>query len=527
MRVSQILLAGVSLLALVALHTAEAGAADGYIDGNGSNAEAQPVSYSEPAPDAEAQAPTGVFAWFLRGQEKREDLALSSKLHHADIWRLRNMQPEVTPGSLLRDDMGEVYEAARHYRGQVAGEAFQLRGYLVDSLENSDKLKAELHRANAAHAASEAAIGAFLPKVTLQVDHGEEGSDYPLASVAGKYDTGTISGEWTLFSSGMNLANLLSARARAGSADMKYLAAERRQVYDSLVIYLQLYAAQKLVASIEDTLSRLDEIRVSTNRLFGAGFASRTDIAQVESEIASVRAQYEQAASSLREQEIAFTSATGRNPPAHTVLPRVDNLLPSTLNAALDRALAGNFTIGASDLLADSAEKDSHAAMARYLPRVSLYGSADTRIENSNYDPFADRKYNWDVGVRLTVPLADFSASGTYRQARETAFAARYDARDTRRQVVKEIETSWSSFDAAKGRTDALRQRAAAQEKVVIGLRKQVEAGMKTVNDLLRAEIDLTRARIEIIQNQVNETASAYRIAIQYPDLAMNELAPY
>ena len=50
---------------------------------------------------------------------------------------------------------------------------------------------------------------------------------------------------------------------------------------------------------------------------------------------------------------------------------------------------------------------------------------------------------------------------------------------------------------------------------------------MKTVNDLLRAEIDLTRARIEIIQNQVNETASAYRIAIQYPDLAMNELAPY
>ena len=160
--------------------------------------------------------------------------------------------------------------------------------------------------------------------------------------------------------------------------------------------------------------------------------------------------------------------------------------------------------------------------LGSYLPQVSAYATANQlKLGNA----FQHSNMDVTVGIKLTMPLFDAQAAPQYHQSKENAYSAYYKAQDVKRLMTLEVETRWAEYKAFKARTHIFDKKLSSQKKVVYGMSRQVAAGLRPVSDLLRAEIEYASAIIENIQNRINMTASAYAIAVHFPDLTLAELA--
>lgn len=419
------------------------------------------------------------------------------------VWRLRQ---SVNPGDL--------YHANAPSAPAVFDHEPQLRGLISVSLERSDALKAAHLRAAADAFSADAAFAKLLPTVSFSAElaHAHNSRSVDRGWIGGNVrDNASITAEWTVFSSGANWAAYESSQLRAQASAYGYLAAERQAALEQLGVYLQLLTADRLTAAIGTTLWRLSKIRQSTQALERSGFASQTDLAQIDAEIHSVRAEHESAKSLRRRQAIAWKDFTGTPAPAKLKTPDPSKLMPGSKDAMLDAALGGSYRIAQAETVALASDAHRDAVKRQYLPRVSAYGTFGVGDHGSA--AYGD-DYDLEIGLRLNVPLIDFAAAPRYREARARAQADWFAARDTHRRVRSELLLAWEAYHSERNRYAQFKRQAASLRHSVKGLTKQLEAGLRPVDDLLREEIALTQANINARKAQISAIAAAYRILV-------------
>ena len=398
----------------------------------------------------------------------------------------------------------------------------QLRGFISVSLERSDALKAAHLRATADGHAADAAFAKLLPTVSFTADIAHTHADRATGRgwVGGNVrDKASITAEWTVFSSGANWAALEASRLTAQASAYGFLAAERHTALTQLDVYLRLLTADRLAASIGDTLARLRKIRQSTQALERAGFASQTDLAQIDAEIHSVRAEYEEARSLRRHQAIAWHDFSGMPAPARLKIPNPSKFMPRDKDAMLATALGGSYRIAEAQSTALASDAHRDAVKRQYLPRVSAYGSL---VAGDHTNTAYGDDYDLEVGLRLNVPLVDFAAMPRYREARARAQADWFAARDTDRTIRRELLVAWEEYHSQQRRHAAFKRQIASLRRSVRGLTKQLEAGLRPVDDLLREEIALTEARISADKAQMAALSAAYRILVHFDGRAFD-----
>lgn len=396
-------------------------------------------------------------------------------------------------------------------------------GEFVDvSLRNSDLLRGSLHEANAAGEATNAAKFALFPTISFEARQARsaEYSTLGTSLIETTSQTNSISGDWNLFSFGAGSASLRAADFAALSADMQYLSNERRVVVEAVGVYLQLLAGQKMKASLLATISRMNKILRATKARYRAGFASRTDVAQVENEIADVELQMSQATANLNESQIKWNALTGSKSTKKLSVPNIDQLLPATKSKTIQKALLSNPVIKGAQYSAQAAQEQTKVASAKFLPSVSVYGNIDL----GDSIAYAPQENEWSVGAVLKVPLVNLAATSQYRQAQETAHASKYRARDQKRKVKNEIETSWVKLSSFKRRSAILRKKINAQARILKGVGKQVSAGLRPISDQLREETKYAQSKIDLIQNDLSKTAATFQIAIHFDDFTLDSI---
>lgn len=386
-------------------------------------------------------------------------------------------------------------------------------GLVGKALERSDALKAESLRVEAREHAAQAEHARLLPKLSLET--GLEKSNGRYAGAHASASVG-VTAEWTIYSSGANLAAINAAHLRAESAAFGYLAAERRAALEVIETQMRLELARRQYSHIAGTLARLRDIRTATQTLEKSGFASRTDLAQLDAEIESVRAELQEAKSQREQEVIAYRDIVGTKPPAK--LPRLNGarLLPQDVEAMMARALNGNYRVKAAQSAALAADAERDAVRGQYLPRVSLYGSA-----------IADDAYgeDWTVGMKLTVPLVDYAAMPRYREANANAYASYFERADIERRVRRELAGEWARHRALLRQQHSYSRQAKALRRSTKGLRKQLEAGLRPVDDVLREEIELASALIAADRSRIAAETAAWRIAVHFPDLTLADFS--
>ncbi len=412
------------------------------------------------------------------------------------------MRPSLS-GSLLRESRmaNENYTAPG------------LRSSIIAVLRDSDELRAGLHSTNAAQLEIGIARAALLPTIVASASLNDSGlvSGSPSSTSYGSSLSSRIEVSVPIFSSGKNYYGLKSAKYAASAADYEYLVSEQQVAYEGILAYLEVYLDRKRESAIAKNVAALRRINIGLRARFRAGFIGKTDLAIASAELNEMQELLASAKARRQESESVFESQTNMRAPLRMRLPQAGKIAPASLQAALSRGLEGNATILAAYDTAEAARYQAKAVRGEFGPQISLTGN----YENNQYFDYTSRNADsWKIGIKLSVPLVDFATVPSIQQSREKAFTSLYKARDTSRKVERRIRKSWIKYRSSLKLAKILKNKVRNLKVAAVGTNKEYNAGLRPLFDVLRAQMDLTDARVKLAENEVKTASAAYAMQI-------------
>ena len=381
-------------------------------------------------------------------------------------------------------------------------------GAVRGALGHDEGLRASLARAEAARFAAHGALGAMLPKVELQAGYGTRDPlrDWEEAT----YRTARAVLTIPVFVSGSNINTMRAARASRDAAALAHLAEERRTVLAAATAHLDLHAALRVESALAENARGMRKTLTAARALYEGGEASLADVAVAEANLEAARGELAAARQALERARIDYRSRTGRPAPARPLPPRTDGLVPPTADEAVARALEGP-EVAAGFRRADAARHAARAELGEAGPRIDLTASLGHEM-----DEIDAPEGEWDaaVSVRLTVPLVNFETIPGVRAARARARAAEYDARDQARETERAVRAAHANHGGALARQASAERRVDAMRRALDATRREYAAGFRTVTDVVRSQVGLARARIDLSTVERERHRAAFALAV-------------
>ena len=391
------------------------------------------------------------------------------------------------------------------------------------ALRGSYSARERLERANIENARMHAAIGNFLPKVSASIDLSVSQRN-SLTSGTYRQEIGSASIEATmpLFTSGVNTNTYRQARHVSIAADYTYLAEEQRSALEAVAAHVNLRLNRKIEASLKRNVSAMQRIRMIAGKLYEAGDASRTDVAIAQANVESARSELDIARRTREETLADYKSVTGHEAPHSLGLASPDSMMPATLDEAIQSALANNPGLLSAQHTAIASEHNAKVVRGQFGPQVEAYGRYDRYLHDSIQD---NRQDDYSVGVRLRMPLLDFTAVPTIDAARHEASESGYRALEQARVLKRQIERQWSAYHSAARRVVIVQRQVNAVARSVEGARREYEAGFRAITDVLNDQVKLVRAQISLESARHEKLLAAYELAFGTSHSGIQHLA--
>ncbi len=308
--------------------------------------------------------------------------------------------------------------------------------------------------------------------------------------------------------SGFAVRSRIQAAAAAKEAARRDLAAETGRIaYEIEAAWWGLAAAVEARGVVEES-RRLLRVHVSeTEQFLSQGLATREELLRVQSELAAAELRVTEAASTerLARSRLALMVGLGRDasggPTSVPAVPdpaaAVERLGP--LDSLVAGALGDRAELAAMDERIRAASAAATGARSGFFPSVSLDGALVWARPNPLLFPPQDRfDATWQIGVSASVNVGGYGAVERRVRGAELEkerLAAQRDGRAT--QVTLEVAESYETVRRAAERIVSARAAAARSDEALRVVRDKRAAGLARATDLLDAELDLMRARLD------------------------------
>ena len=260
-------------------------------------------------------------------------------------------------------------------------------------------------------------------------------------------------------------------------------------------------------ANVSALKKQLEHIRA--RRSFGD--ATKTDEVQIEARAAAAAAQVTLAEDELRAAIATYERVTGAAPDSLAPIRSIDQLLPPTLEAALQTAIEQNPSILAANHGVDAARLQVRIVEGEFLPTVNLTGAVKQSYDDS---VFGDETLDATVRAQVRIPLYEGGeVRARARQAGHVSSQRQLEADAIRDQVHAAVKTTWSQLQNARARLQAASQQVSAAASAVAGIREEYRAGERTTYDLLTAEQDYLSAQIAGVSAKRDRVIATYVLA--------------
>ncbi len=432
----------------------------------------------------------------------------------------RNVTYTIPERGVLRNSM---MHSANVYQG-LRGSAASVGDTVATALRGSYSARAQLERANIDRVRVHGALANYLPKVTGTIDANYSSS--PGSSVStnsgGRIVTGGIEVTMPLFTSGVNLNTYKQAVYLSRASEYSYLAEEHRVALEAVAAHVNLRLNRKIEQTLKGNVNAMQRIEVIARKLFEAGDASRTDIAIAVANVQSARSELDLARRSREETKADYESVTGKQAPARLAGLNTGNVVPNSLEEAVDMAMRYNPALASSLQVATASKYAAKVERGRFGPQINMYG-------NYNYDFYRSTASasdgEWRVGVRLSVPLFDATLAPSVNAARHEALENGYRALDQGRLIERQVERQWSAYHSAARRTTIVQRQVNAISISVKGAQREFQAGFRSITDVLTEQIKLARAKITLETARHEKMLAAYELAFTTANPALKNLA--
>lgn len=316
-----------------------------------------------------------------------------------------------------------------------------------------------------------------------------------------------FSGQWMLFDSMRTERMIQGADLMRKSADSSTAAVNQKVVFDVVRAYEAVLFAQRRVAVARHEVDTADSLLASAADHVKAGLAVDSDRMLAEVNQAARKQELITAEGDLEVAWVELRAAMGVEDLAPVELKPIEphEFAEVSLDEQLATALKTRPDLEALKLAQSAESKSVSAARSSFLPHIAAYGNWE-----QDRDSFGGTGgNNWVAGVQLGIDI--FPAQKKYELAREVAAKRKVDAEvDQYRQQLK-VQVSQAHIHLATA-TRALATAKAALEQSEESLRiirNRYNAGLATINDLLRAE-DAQRESESNYWNAVYGNAMAY-----------------
>lgn len=312
---------------------------------------------------------------------------------------------------------------------------------------------------------------------------------------------------------------------RASSADV---AAGEQVVRDNeaavlqrvVAAYADLLFAQVAVEVARIGIERLDRQVGEAQSRFNLGQATRTDVAQLQTQRSSVVANLADAEAALASARAAYRAVVGDDPGALEPNVPPPAMLPSDLPTARASAELANPRLLERLRMVDGSEARIDRARAEGAPRIDLVGAYGRGVRDTGgalrgYDNAAN------VGVTLRIPLLTGGlVASRIREAEAITRADHYAVQAEMRETVRSVETTWAALQAAGLREEASREGLAAAQIAFDGVRTEYEFGLRSTIDILLAEQSYRAAQLALSRSDVLMAQAALLRATGHLDRA-------
>lgn len=400
------------------------------------------------------------------------------------------------------------------------------------ALARNPALAASTARTDAAEGGVEAARGAGLPRLSLQVNAMR--SNDPLnvfgfklrrreASFAdlglgeytgpGSLDTAPDALNQPGYDTNVDTALALTVPLYAGGGDSARLDAARSQLSASrhqndftrqqlavevLRRYQGVFAARQMAHAASQAREAAQRFLATTEALEDKGMALQSDVLTARSHLSQARTAEQSAQADVDNALDAFRNVIGAER-GSAVLPGAPVDLPAPdgdLAALEQRAASHNLRLQALQAQLHASDANLDAASARNLPRVDL-----TLRRDWNADAFAlDTPSNTALLTLSWDLFTSGSQRGATRQARGQRNAVAAELRDSRAQLRLQVARAVRGMDTAAQQVATHRNTLAQAREAARLIRLRYAQGLSTVNDMLSAQARLDQARAGLIQ---------------------------
>ncbi|MGA1797673.1 TolC family outer membrane protein [Sphingomonas sp. 4RDLI-65] len=273
--------------------------------------------------------------------------------------------------------------------------------------------------------------------------------------------------------------------------------------------YADLLYNQQAVEVARVGIERLDDQVAEARARFGLGQATRTDVAQLEAQRATVVANLADAEGALAIAGAAYRAVVGQDAGILSAEIAPPAVLPIDREEARNAAQAGNPTLLQQRRVVDASTARIDQARAERAPSLDFagaYGRGGRIAEDvvRGYEAAAS------AGVAFRLPLLTGGlVPSRIRQAEATNRAERFQADAALREAIRSADTAWASFAAAQTRLQATIDGFAAADLALKGVRAEYGFGLRSTIDILvtdqsyrGAQLAVAAARADVLVAQ-------------------------
>lgn len=305
-------------------------------------------------------------------------------------------------------------------------------------------------------------------------------------------------------------------RVEAGRADLRGTESE---IFTQVVAaYMDVLRGQAVVTLSANQVDVLGVNLQATSDRFEIGDLTRTDVAQSQSRLALSQSDLESAQANLINARETYIALVGKAPENLETPPPLPNL-PASVEEAVDVALANNPDLIAAKERAEASVYDIDVAGSGRLPRVSVFAGYD-HADTLNSARLADgaaapRQSSNDaqVGVSLRLPIFQGGLPAALeRQAQARSAAAMEQVVAAERNTIAQVRAAWSSWQAALSIIESSQVAVNAAALSLDGVKAENSIGNRDILDVLNAEQELLRARLQVVTARRNAYVAGFSL---------------
>ena len=409
---------------------------------------------------------------------------------------------------------------------KVKGSDFIFEHSIHLALKNSLELKAQNYRLAAAKHSLGEANSSKDWKNSFSTVFNSTNKDSNSNGFFGEDDTttSTISISKNIFDGGEAFEKYSIAEDNLKLQRANLIKVKQKIILEAIKAYLDVYSNQSVVRLRKRSLKRFEENVEATKLKLEAGTVTPTVLAEAQSKYAKAKYELILAEGNLNNYISKLKSITKlKNVPSDLKLPKLYFKIPKTVNKAVEVSLENNPIILVAKLEKDIAKKNVDLKKSNNRPslKMEFFG----KDSQSSVNTSASDYQSYGANLTFSTPLFyNESTKDNIRRLDKLFIATSFDLSEKNRQVELNAISSYQNYKSTLAKTSASRSEKISSLLALNGIKKEAQFGIRTVLDVLDAEVEYLNASTNVIKSKADEIYSQFHIKSILGNLSIRDI---